>query len=224
MEKLVDVVIEAPSRDFELEAQQFLAVAEAYEIDNDDLYRTAANDLQDIKRRFKAIDAKRREITIPLDAARHAAMEFFRPALTFLERSEAAIKKAMTKYQAEQEKVRLEMERVSQELARKEQARLAKLAEAAQAKGQVERADELRDQAAMLPATTMLQAPPPAPQPKGISITTHWKFRVVDHEAIPREYLAVDMTKIGGVVRAMKGQTRISGIEVFEARNIAARS
>jgi hypothetical protein len=45
---------------------------------------------------------------------------------------------------------------------------------------------------------------------------TRWTWKVTDINKVPREYLMVDQIKVNGIVRAMKGQTRIAGIEVFE--------
>jgi hypothetical protein len=46
----------------------------------------------------------------------------------------------------------------------------------------------------------------------------------VDPALVPREYLCVDDKKIAAVVRAMKGDTRIAGIEVYPDTIAASRS
>ncbi len=43
-----------------------------------------------------------------------------------------------------------------------------------------------------------------------------WKFRIINEQDIPREYMSVDMTKIGAVVRALKTKCLIPGIEIYE--------
>jgi hypothetical protein len=45
---------------------------------------------------------------------------------------------------------------------------------------------------------------------------TRWTWKVTDINKVPREYLCIDQIKVNGIVRAMKGQTHIAGIEVFE--------
>jgi hypothetical protein len=45
---------------------------------------------------------------------------------------------------------------------------------------------------------------------------TRWTWKVTDINKVPREYLMIDQIKVNGIVRAMKGQTHIAGIEVFE--------
>ena len=55
-----------------------------------------------------------------------------------------------------------------------------------------------------------------------INLTERWGFRVVDAALIPREWLLPDMVKIGKVVRALKGETRISGIETYCETGVSA--
>jgi len=55
-----------------------------------------------------------------------------------------------------------------------------------------------------------------------INLTERWSFRVVDAALIPREWLVPDLVKIGKVVRALQGETRIPGIEAFAETGVAA--
>jgi hypothetical protein len=50
---------------------------------------------------------------------------------------------------------------------------------------------------------------------EGVSKRTVWKFRITDEAAVPREFLLVDEKRIGQIVRAMKGETKIPGIEAY---------
>jgi hypothetical protein len=47
---------------------------------------------------------------------------------------------------------------------------------------------------------------------------TVWKYRITNESLIPRAYLTPDTVKIGGIVRAMKGNVNIPGILAFEER------
>ena len=116
---------------------------------------------------------------------------------------------------------REEEARLREEARRKaEEEALARAVEA-EAAGFGEAVDEILD----APPTPVVPVilPPVAPKVAGISMRTTWKFRVVDEAAIPREYLKIDEAKIGGVVRAMKGGTKIAGVEVFEEKVVSAR-
>ena len=54
----------------------------------------------------------------------------------------------------------------------------------------------------------------PVIKAEGVTGVDHWGFEVTDESLIPREYLVPDLKKIGGVVRAMKGQVQIPGIKI----------
>lgn len=44
---------------------------------------------------------------------------------------------------------------------------------------------------------------------------TDWRFRIVDEEQIPREYLMADTKAIGAVVKAQKERCKIPGVEIY---------
>lgn len=77
-----------------------------------------------------------------------------------------------------------------------------------------------------LPVTPRYIAPAPvAPavaQVKGVSTREVWKFRIVDEEKIPREYLSVNESAIRAVVERTKGKIRIAGIETYSEQQVAA--
>lgn len=64
--------------------------------------------------------------------------------------------------------------------------------------------------------------PPPPPPPikieqekiEGLSMRKIWDFEIVDESKIQRDYLCVDLKKIGKVVRA--GIRQIEGVRIFE--------
>lgn len=103
---------------------------------------------------------------------------------------------------------------------RREQLRKAEAAarEAAQAAAEQADGSELFEEPVSAP-------PAPKPQPKvdGVSTRSHWTFQIEDESLIPREYLVVDMQKIGQVVRAMKEHASIPGVRVIEDVIIASR-
>jgi hypothetical protein len=51
-----------------------------------------------------------------------------------------------------------------------------------------------------------------------------WSFRVKDALLIPRKYLLIDEVTIGKIVRAMKDQTDIPGIEPYPVRSVAQKA
>jgi hypothetical protein len=61
-----------------------------------------------------------------------------------------------------------------------------------------------------------------APKVGGISIPKVWTFEITDEDLIPREYLDISEVRIRKVVNALKGDTKIPGVRVFEQKRIAA--
>lgn len=57
-----------------------------------------------------------------------------------------------------------------------------------------------------------------APKVDGLTFREHWQFEVQDPNAVPREFLKPDDEKIGRMVRAMRGETRIPGVRVWSTR------
>ena len=52
------------------------------------------------------------------------------------------------------------------------------------------------------------------PKVEGLSYRENWWFKITDATKIPREYLCVDEVKIGKIVRALKQEANIPGVEV----------
>ena len=142
-----------------------------------------------------------------------------------LENAERFVKSSMNTWNAEQERIRIAEQRRLEEIARKaEEERLLQEAIVTEAEA---RASGASKEEAAQEAAAIIEKPvyvPPIIIPKevpkvtGMSFRTIWKFRIIDIAKIPREYLEPDMVKIGRVVRALKGQTNIPGIRVYEEK------
>lgn len=106
---------------------------------------------------------------------------------------------------------------------RKEQDELDKKVRAEQEDAKLKRAAEAEKRGDTKAAERIISAPiAPAPNiarslPKTASFSSreHWDFRIIDPALIPREFLEIDETRIRRVVTAMKGTTKIPGVEVF---------
>lgn len=122
------------------------------------------------------------------------------------------VKGKMVDYRAAEEKRQREAEALAREAAIK--------AAEEQALRDAEEAEKSGDKAL---AETILAAPIQAPAvvlksevPKSQTVLRKvWKFRVSDSSRLPREYLCPDMTKIGSVVRALKDNHGIAGVEAW---------
>lgn len=182
-------------------------------------YEQAAELLKSVKGSLATIEDARTRITKPLnDALRETNAQAKAAAAPFLA-DEQAIKRAMIAYSDEQDRLRQEEQRRANEAARKEQERLQGIADRAAAKGQENKAEVFADRAAAVVAPVAQQA---APKVSGISIPKVWTFEITDEALIPREYLEVNETKIRKVVTALKKDTVIPGVRVFEVKRIAS--
>ena len=143
-----------------------------------------------------------------------------------LDSAKKSVKKIMSDYDTEQERIRQAEQRRLEEIARKEEEerRLAEAIaaeEAARASGATveEAAQEataiIEEPVMVAPVVVEKQVPKMAGGPV---YQTRWKFMITDAKKIPREYLIPDEVKIGGVVRAMKGTTNIPGIQAYPER------
>jgi hypothetical protein len=124
----------------------------------------------------------------------------------------------------EEEERKAEEERRAAEAEERRKAEDAQIAQAEDAKA---RGDEEAAEAILEEAPRPMPAPRRRAAPKlaGLSARKNWTYEVVDATKIPREYLKVDTTKIGQIVRAMKQQAEktIPGIRVFARDGLAGR-
>lgn len=196
-----------------------VARAAALKIRTQDNYEEAAGWLKSIKGFLKAIEDARTRITKPInESLREVNAQAKEAAAPFLE-SESKIKRAMIGYSDEQDRLQREEQRRVNEAAVKEQQRLQAIADRASDKGQFGKAEQFEERAAAVVAPVVQTA---APKVGGISIPKVWTFEITDEDLIPREYLLVDETRIRRVVTALKGDTKIPGVRVFEQKRIAA--
>ena len=101
-----------------------------------------------------------------------------------------------------------------------EAAKLAAQADRVEAKAAAKVEDlEVRAASVVAPITRS-----EAPKVAGTATREEWLFEITDPALVPREYLVIDESKIGKVVRALKSDTSIAGIRVYSRRVLAARS
>lgn len=216
---LPDITNNREVREVAEEAQMLATVAARYSVATAGEYSVAGDELKRIKAAQKRLDEVRKSITRPIDAAKRAVLDLFREPETRLSQAEANMKRAMIAYSDEQDRIRREEQRKAEDAARKEREKLeAQAAKAAEA-GKDARAEVLEQRAAAVVAPVIQRE---ALKVTGVSTRETWQFEVVDADAVPREYLAVDTVKIGRVVRALKGDTQIGGVRVWAEKQIAA--
>ena len=168
----------------------------------------------------KALVARKRTFTDPLDTAERTVKGKMSAFMAEEERKRAAEEARLRKEAEERQRAEAEAAR------RAEEERRLNEAAALEAAGHQEAAQALIEEPVVVPV-----APPPAvivpsrvPRMAGVSPRETWKFRIIDESKIPREFLMVNESAIGAMVRSQKGQTRIPGVEVYPETVISARA
>jgi hypothetical protein len=182
-----------------------------------DDYVRAGEIMLTIKAIRKKITDTFKPIKQKMDAAKREVLDQEDLADKPLREAEAWLSPQIVSWNREQERIRQVEETRLREIARKAEEE-RKLAEAIAA--------PIAEQAAILDEPVIVSpviVPKSVPKVAGMSIRDNWKFRVANEKLIPREYLKVDEVKIGQVVRALKDQTNISGVEVYNEGSVSGR-
>jgi len=171
---------------------------------------------------FKAGKAMMDQIAEAYDSIIAAAHKAHKEAVakkkSFYEPVETAtrrVKSIMADYDAEQERARrAEQARLEAEARQLEQGRM--LAEAIMvAATDPVAADRIMDEPVVVAPVFI---PKSTPKVEGVVFREVWKYRIVNEDLIPRAYLTPDELAIGKVVRALKGQASIPGVDVYSEK------
>lgn len=147
---------------------------------------------------------------------------------------ESYLRRQLSAYTTEQERIRREEEARLQQVAREEaEARARKEAEDAQVAAalEAEQAGDAKQAAAIIAAPVQ---PEPVfvpsvvvertvPKVAGLSTRKAWKFRVVDAAKVPRDFLIVDEAKLRKYATAMQEQAKVEGVEFYPEDSTVVR-
>jgi hypothetical protein len=197
--------------------QQFLTVRTVVE------YDASISFLKQIKASHQKVE---REFGPMIEAANKAhkdAIALRNRILAPLVDAEAKLRDAAVSWKKSEDKriadEQARLQREADERAKREREALER--KAAEMKTEAKRDEYLSKAAAVVAPVVRVETE--APQVSGAAIATTWTFDVVDVNQIPREYMSVDMVKIGKVVRAMKAGTNIPGVRVFTKEGLRVR-
>ncbi len=215
-----------------LDARAALQIAEGTRIDSPDMLNVVADELKTLKARAKALEEQRVAITKPLDEAKKAVMNLFRPALEYLGQAEYVYKGAIADYQRRIAEERRREQAAAEERARKERERLEALAAKQAAAGKEERAAETLARAE---AAALAVAPPTMEAPKAAGISTRKKYsaEVVDKAELLRFVLAtpmfmnlivVDQSALNKIAAAQGEAFALPGCKLHVETIVAARA
>lgn len=171
----------------------------------------------------KSISALCKEISSTFDpiiskayAAHKEACNAKARFLNPLQEQQRKVDSLILNWNREQERLRRQQEEeLASQVRRDQEAQAMREAEELERQGEPELANVVLENQIAAPAPVVSIASA-VPKVQGLGKRTAWQFRIKDAALVPREYCEPAMTKIGGVVRALKGATRIAGVEVFE--------
>lgn len=139
-----------------------------------------------------------------------------------LDLAENHLKRLISDYNEEQERIRQQQQREAEAAARKaEEDRVLAEAKAAEDAGEHEEAQAIIEQPVQAPVVIVQST---VPKVEGVSMRDNWTYQITDETKIPREYLIVDTKKIGAIVKAMKGQTAIPGVRAYAEKVVSGRA
>jgi hypothetical protein len=139
-------------------------------------------------------------------------------ALNIISLARQYITAQRTTYSDEQERLRLEAERAATAAAQAaDEARALEDAALLEVQGHADLAASVIDAALATPAAPIV-IPADLPKTEGVSPTTTWAWELLNQRLVPEEYKTIDEKKVGAVVRALKGETRIPGIRVYPVK------
>lgn len=175
-------------------ANEWFNETQGFVITSSEDQELVAGILRDVKARYKLIEEKRKEITVPLNQALKAVNDLFRPARERFEEIEKNLKEQIAGY-----------------LERKE----VENAEAYQVAASASTAEE-----AVEALSTFASVAPPA----GVSVRYVWKFEVINPEMVPAEFCSPDPDKIKAYVASTAGEPAIPGVWFTKAPVVTSRA
>ena len=228
----METQIDEGSRELVERASSQLDAARLCKITTNDDNHATAGYLKAIKSRTKEISDKRMEMTRPLDTAKKAIMDFFRPALDNLTEAERIIKREMLRFQQEQEAERKAEQAELQRQAEAEQKRRDNLAETqagkAEERGDFERAEEIRDNVPIIPIQTVESQ---VEKVGGISTRKIWKYQIMDMDKFLnscatdqrlQHFIVPNDKDLGSYARGAKESAEIPGVRFYPEDSISA--
>jgi len=128
------------------------------------------------------------------------------------------LNKAMTSYKMEEDrKRRAEEERLRKEAVKREEEERLDAAIQAEKEGEPEVAEAILSESVYVPPPIVETQ---APKINGLATVTTWKWRITNEALIPRSYLMPDEVRINGVVKSLKSDCNIPGIEVYPEQSM----
>jgi hypothetical protein len=215
--------------DYRMRAAAILADAEALAVNSEEAKAQAVNILSGIARVNAEAEKKRKGIVSPPNDFVHGVNDLFKDVLAPLKKADSNLRQKILDFNRE------EVRRQQEAAAALQKANLAKeellsQASKAEAEGKPETASKLLDQAVeeeKVAATAAIVVSAPAPVRSvntglgAANVRKEWTFEVVKLEDVPREYFALDETKVRKDI--LSGKREIAGLRIFQEEKLAVK-
>ena len=194
--------------------------AQAITIQSDADNVNAVTFLRTIKTRLEQVTALFREPKAKADEAKKSLLAAENALKNPLLDAERTIKLKCSDWAIAQERARVKAEQEARAAAQKaeEERRLAE-AEALEKSGEKERAEQVIAAPVVAPTIVIPKAKPVA----GTSFRDNWKCRIVDPNAVPREWCKPDESALDKFAKATKGEQKIAGVEFYCEKAMSSR-
>lgn len=200
----------------------------------DDLRKSLTKPLDESKKRIMELFQKPLDLLAEAERSIKFAMLGWQTEQERIRREEELkLQEAARKEEERQRKVKEEQERAwreKEEAARKEADRLAakgKAEEAARARAEANRAALKANQRAQEAQEVFVPVPvvnSTVEKIAGINNRTIWKFRIVDANKIPRQYMIPNEKMLGEIARTLKGSLAIDGVDFYPENIMSSKS
>jgi hypothetical protein len=198
-------------------------------IDDQDTYEIGSIAAKAAKARRDEIEAMRKTIVDPINAAKDAVQKIFTPVIADYDNSISLIKSKMVTYVNEQAEIQRKTQAEADRLAREAAIAAEKAAAKLEKKGNIEMAAAVREVAAMAPAAVVA---PMVTQVGGNSVRKVWKAKIsnwvelVQFIAANPDYLNLISFNQGvadKLMAATDGKLKIGGLEAYQDSIVAIR-
>lgn len=193
-------------------------------------YEFAADSLGNITSRIKQLDEMRKKLKAPILEAGKNIDNLFREPISLGESAKKIVQRKMLDYVAKVEQERQEAEAEAARLAKKAKDEAEEEALALIDNGDDEGAQEILDNADVMPVPVDFIEKPKA---AGVSMRSNWKCKVVNMEKLltailnkkaPISLVQIDTVAANKYAKALKDTLDIPGLEFYNDANIAVRA
>lgn len=216
--KPVDVSEDLKSADIFIKAQD--AVVVKYQIKSQLDLNNAVEIVRGLERFSADLEKKRLGITKPLDEAKKAVMDLFRPCKNRCENVILIMRGKINDFAVEAERERQRKQKEADDKAERERIKAQEKAEAARKAGDEKKAEKYETKAAEVQNVVIAQK---HDQPQGTHQVTRWRYEILDPCKLPRSFLIPDHDALQGYATATQGKIPIEGVRIYAETSTTIR-